>query len=144
MGSIPQVIHETAIGNNDFIIQATTMDNLTPEAFVGQGGAGLAFTIFCSESANLTTKEAIPRRVQAAMPDLPVFASSRSCPSRRGCSSSVRRGSVPPASDHQSEPAVSDIPVLILEGTIDAATAPGWVDLDHPRASRTRSSWRSR
>ncbi len=125
VGSIPQIIHETAIGNNDLIIQAT-MDNLTPEAFVGQGGAGLAFTIFCSESANLTTKDAYLAASQAAMPDLPVSV-FEVMPKQARLFEQCPAWPVPAADDHQSEPTVSDIPVLILEGTIDAATAPGWV-----------------
>jgi pimeloyl-ACP methyl ester carboxylesterase len=31
-----------------------------------------------------------------------------------------------------SAPIVSDVPVLIMEGTFDAATAPEWVDLITP------------
>jgi pimeloyl-ACP methyl ester carboxylesterase len=31
-----------------------------------------------------------------------------------------------------SAPTVSDVPVLIMEGTFDAATAPEWVDLITP------------
>jgi hypothetical protein len=31
-----------------------------------------------------------------------------------------------------SDPVISDVPVLILEGTFDAATAPEWVDVVTP------------
>lgn len=125
VGSIPQIIHETAIGNSDLIVQAA-MDNLTPEAFIGKGGVALAFTIFCSESANLTTKDAYLAASQAAMPNVPVSV-FEVMPKQARLFELCPAWDVPAVDAHQSEPAVSDIPVLILEGTIDAATAPGWV-----------------
>ena len=35
-----------------------------------------------------------------------------------------------------SDPVISDVPVLILEGAFDAATAPEWVNVVRPGLSR--------
>lgn len=42
------------------------------------------------------------------------------------------------ADPSMSAPTVSDVPVLILEGAFDAATAPGWVDLVTPGLARSQ------
>ena len=45
---------------------------------------------------------------------------------------------MPPADASMMDPVVSDVPVLIMEGDFDAATAPEWVDLVTPGLSKSQ------
>lgn len=133
---IPLMIHQFASGDPSLIVQST-VNLMTPESFMGVGGLGLAFTVFCSESANITTKEAYLQRSQELMPDVPpaVFGAE---PKQARLFEQCAVWDVPAADPHQSEAVVSDVPVLILEGEADAATAPAWLDDVQPGLSASQ------
>jgi pimeloyl-ACP methyl ester carboxylesterase len=123
---IPLMIHQFANGDPSLIVTAT-VNLMTPESFMGLGGLGLAFTVFCSESAGITTREAYLERSEQSWPEVPsvVFGAQ---PKQARLFDQCPVWDVPAADPHQSEAVVSDVPVLILEGEADAATAPAWLD----------------
>ena len=102
-----------------------------PPEFVGLGGVGLALTVFCAEHANLTTEAAALARAKAALPGFPDRV-LRVQPKQGRLFTECPIWNVGKALPAVSARIVSDVPVLILEGTFDAATAPEWVDLITP------------
>jgi pimeloyl-ACP methyl ester carboxylesterase len=123
---VPKMIADMARGDSSTVAAAYLALRGPPE-FVGLGGMGLAITVFCAESANLTPEAATLARAKAALPGSPT-----------GCCVQPKQGrlftecpmwNVSRAAPAVSAPIVSSVPVLILEGTFDAATAPEWVAL---------------
>jgi hypothetical protein len=104
---------------------------MTPPQIVGLGGLGLAFTVFCGEGANLTTEQEYLAKSKAVLPEFPdsVFTLQ---PKQGRLFQECPVWDVKDADASMMTPVVSDTPVLILEGTFDAATAPSWVDLITP------------
>ena len=102
-----------------------------PPEFVGLGGVGLALTVFCAEHANLTTEAATLAKAKAALPGFPDRVLQVQ-PKQGRLFTECPIWNVGKAAPAVSAPIVSDVPVLILEGTFDAATAPEWVDLITP------------
>jgi pimeloyl-ACP methyl ester carboxylesterase len=127
---IPKMIADLARGNSDLVVKAMLAEQ-TPPPIVGLGGLGLAFTVFCGEAANLTTEQEALARSKAVLPEFPdsVFALQ---PKQGRLFQQCPVWDVKDADASMMTPVVSDIPVLILEGTFDAATAPSWVDLITP------------
>lgn len=127
---IPKMIAETARG--DVVPVATAYLALRgPHEFVGLGGMGLAMTVFCAEHANLTTEAATLAKAKAALPGLPERV-LRVQPKQGRLFSECPIWDVGKAHPAVGAPIVSDVPVLIIEGTFDAATAPEWVELITP------------
>jgi pimeloyl-ACP methyl ester carboxylesterase len=127
---IPRMIADMARGDSA-AVAATYLALRGPPEFVGLGGAGLALDVFCAESANLTTEAATLAKAKAALPGFP----------DRVLKVQPKQGRLftecPVWNAGKADPAVSarivsDVPVLILEGTFDAATAPEWVDVITP------------
>src|SRR3954470_17067382 len=67
---VPKMINDMARGDADSTV-AAALSFLTPPEIVGLGGYGLAFTVFCSEAANLTTQEATMAKARASLPRFP-------------------------------------------------------------------------
>ncbi len=99
--------------------------------FIGLGGLALAFTVFCAEHANLTTEAAMLAKAKAVLPGFPERV-LRILPKQGRLFLECPIWNVGMAGPAVSAPTVSDVPVLILEGNFDAATAPAWVDLITP------------
>ncbi|WP_062639412.1 alpha/beta fold hydrolase [Caballeronia arationis] len=127
---VPKMMAEMARGDAR-AVAATYLALRGPHEFVGLGGVGLALDVFCAESANLTTEAATLAKAKAALPGFP----------DRVLKVQPKQGRLftecPVWNDGKADPAVSsrivsDVPVLILEGTFDAATAPEWVDVITP------------
>lgn len=127
---IPKMIADTARGDADSV-SAAYLALRGPHEFVGLGGMGLAFTVFCAEHANLTTEAATLAKAKAALPGFPERV-LRVQPKQGRLFSECPVWNVGKADPAVSAPIVSDVPVLILEGAFDAATAPEWVELITP------------
>src|SRR5690606_37191113 len=94
-----------------------------PPEFLGLGGTGLAFTIFCAEHANLTTEADTLARAKAALPAFPEQVLKLQ-PKQGRLFTACPIWDVGKAAPSVGAPLVSDVPVLIIEGSMDAATAP--------------------
>lgn len=127
---IPKMIADMARGDARSVAAAYLAFRGPPE-FVGLGGMGLAMTVFCAEHANLTTEAATLAKAKAALPGFPDRV-LRVQPKQGRLFTECPVWNVGMAAPAASAPIVSDVPVLILEGTFDAATAPAWVDLITP------------
>ena len=127
---VPKMMADMARGDSGAVAAAYLALRGPPE-FVGLGGVGLALTVFCAEHANLTTEAATLARAKAALPGFPDRV-LRVQPKQGRLFTECPIWNVGKAAPAVSAPIVSDVPVLILEGTFDAATAPEWVDLITP------------
>jgi pimeloyl-ACP methyl ester carboxylesterase len=127
---IPKMIADTARGDAA-PVAAAYLAMRGPHEFVGLGGMGLAMTVFCAEHADLTTETATLAHAKAALPAFPDRV-LRVQPKQGRLFTECAIWNVGKADPSVSAPIVSDVPVLILEGTFDAATAPQWVGLITP------------
>jgi pimeloyl-ACP methyl ester carboxylesterase len=127
---VPKMITDMARGDSSAVAAAYLAFRGPPE-FIGLGGFGLALTVFCAEHANLTTEAATLARAKAALPGFPDRV-LRVQPKQGRLFTECPMWSVGRAAPAVRAPTVSDVPVLILEGTFDAATAPEWVGLITP------------
>lgn len=133
---VPKMIADTARGDAGAVAAAYLTLRGPPE-FVGLGGMGLAMTVFCAEHANQTTEEATLAKARAAMPGFPERV-LRVQPKQGRLFTECPIWNVGVANPSASAPIVSDVPVLILEGGFDAATAPEWVELITPDLANAR------
>ena len=124
---IPKMMADMARGDPGAVAAAYLALRGPPE-FVGLGGFGLALTVFCAEHANLTTEAATLARAKAALPGFPDRV-LKVQPKQGRLFTECPIWNVGMAGPAVSAPIVSNVPVLILEGSFDAATAPEWVDL---------------
>ena len=127
---IPKMMADMARGDPGTVAAAYLALRGPPE-FVGLQGDGLAMTVFCAEHANLTTEAAALAKAKAALPGFPDRV-LRVQPKQGRLFTECPSWNVGRADPAVSAPIVSDVPVLILEGAFDAATAPAWVDLITP------------
>ena len=127
---VPKMVDDMAHGDPDSTVQAMLALQTAPE-IVGLGGLGLAYTVFCSEHADLTTEQAALTYAQSVLPDFPERV-LRVQPKQGRLYQECPAWDVPPADAAMSAAVESDVPVLIMEGAFDAATAPEWVDLITP------------
>ena len=128
--TIPKMIADMARGDSASVA-ATYLAWRGPPEFVGLGGVALALTVCCAEHANLTTEAATLAKSKAALPGFPDRV-LRVQPKQGKFFTECPVWNVGMAAPAVSAPIVSNVPVLILEGTFDAATAPDWVDLITP------------
>lgn len=127
---IPKLMDDTARGKYEAIAD-TYLGTRGLPAFIGLGGSALAFTIFCAEHANLTTAAATLAASKAALPAFPERV-LKVQPKQGRLFSMCPIWDVPKAAPSVGARIVSDVPVLIIEGSMDAATAPHWVDMVTP------------
>lgn len=127
---VPKMIADTARGDSG-AVAANYLALRGPHEFVGLGGVGLALDVFCAESANLTTEAATLAKAKAALPGFPDHV-LKVQPKQGRLFTECPVWNVGKADAAVSARTVSDVPVLILEGTFDAATAPEWVDVITP------------
>ena len=130
VSGIPRMIADAARGDAA-AIAAAYLAMRGPPGFVGLGGTGLALDVFCAESANLTTEAATLAKAKAALPAFPDRV-LKVQPKQGRLFTECPIWNVGKADPAVSARIVSDVPVLILEGTFDAATAPQWVDAITP------------
>ncbi|MGC5221928.1 alpha/beta fold hydrolase [Micromonospora sp. DT81.3] len=132
---VPKMIDDMANGDTASTVEAV-LALQTPDFFLGLGGWGLALTIFCGESANITTESAYLARSRDVLPEFPeeVFAVQ---PKQGRLFQQCPVWDVPDRPD-LSDPAVSDVDVLLMVGEFDAATAPAWVEAVTPHLSNAQ------
>ena len=130
VSGIPKMMADMARGDAASVA-AAYLELRGPPEFVGLGGIGLAFTVFCAEHANLTTEAATLAKAKAVLPGFPERV-LRIQPKQGRLFTECPIWNVGMADAAVSAPTVSDVPVLILEGSFDAATAPEWVDVITP------------
>ena len=127
---VPKMIDDMAHGDPESTVAAMLALQTAPE-IVGLGGLGLAFTVFCAEHADLTTEEAALAFAKSVLPEFPERV-LRVLPKQARLYQECPVWDVPDADAAMSAAVESDVPVLIMEGAFDAATAPEWVDLITP------------
>lgn len=132
---VPKMIDDMANGDTASTVEAM-LALQTPDFFLGLGGWGLAMTIFCGESANLTTEAAYLARSKEVLPEFPEVVFSVQ-PKQGRLFDQCPVWDVPARPD-LGEPAVSDVDVLLMEGMFDAATAPAWVDAVTPHLANVQ------
>lgn len=128
--SVPKMIDDMARGDPGSVA-AAYLALRGPHEFVGLGGTGLALDVFCAESADLTTEAATLAKAQAALPGFPDRV-LKIQPKQGRLFYQCPVWNVGRADPSVSARIVSDVPVLVLEGSFDAATAPEWVDVITP------------
>lgn len=130
VAGVPRMIADMARGDSRAIAAAYLASRGPPEV-IGLSGVGLAMTVFCAENANRTTEAAALARAKAVLPGFPDRV-LRVQPKQGRLFALCPIWNVPAAAPSVSAPVVSEVPVLILKGLFDAATAPEWVDLITP------------
>jgi pimeloyl-ACP methyl ester carboxylesterase len=133
---VPKMIADMARGDPG-AVAAAYLALRGPSNFVGLGGMGLALTVFCAESANLTTEAATLAKAKAALPGFPDRV-LRVQPKQGRLFTECPIWNVGKAAPSVTAPTVSEVPVLILEGAFDAATAPEWVQLITPNLKKSQ------
>ncbi len=132
---VPKMLDDIAHGDAQETAKTLMSMLLTPPPIVGLGGYGLAYGVFCREAANLTTEEATLARSKAVLPHFP-DAVLKIQPKQGRLFTECPVLDLGEANPSMMDPVISDVPVLILEGSFDAATAPEWVDVVRPGLSR--------
>lgn len=127
---IPKMMADMARGDAASVA-AKYLELRGPPELIGLGGYALAYTVFCAEHANLTTEARALAHAQAVLPGLPERV-LRIQPKQGRLFTECPIWNVATAPAAAGAAAVSDVPVLIMEGTFDAATAPEWVGLVTP------------
>ncbi|HEU4331362.1 MAG TPA: alpha/beta hydrolase [Lapillicoccus sp.] len=127
---LPKLIWEMSHGNPDLVVKAMLAER-TPPQIVGLGGHGLAFTVFCGEAANLTSAQDALAFSKSVLPEMPDSVLTMQ-PKQGRLFQECPVWDVSDAAPAMMTPVTSTIPTLILEGEIDAATAPSWVRLVTP------------
>jgi pimeloyl-ACP methyl ester carboxylesterase len=133
---VPKMITDMARGDASSTV-AAMLALQTPPVIVGLAGYGLAFGVFCSEDANLTTEEAALTKARSVLPGFPDGV-LRVQPKQGRLFTECPIWNVGKADAAAMAPTVSDVPVLIMEGEFDAATAPEWVNLVTPHLKNSQ------
>ena len=130
VADIPKMMADMARGDAASVAAAYLAYRGPPE-LIGLGGMALAFTVFCAEHANLTTDAAMLAKAKSVLPGFPERV-LRVQPKQGRLFTECPFWNVAKAGPAVGAPTVSSVPVLILEGSFDAATAPEWVELITP------------
>ena len=136
VSGLPKMMADIARGDAASVA-AAYLELRGPPEIIGLGGLGLAFTVFCAEHANLTTEAATLAHSKAVLPGFPERV-LRIQPKQGRLFTECPIWNVGKASPSVGAPAVSDLPVLILEGSFDAATAPEWVGVVTPHLKNSQ------
>lgn len=124
IAKVPAMIHDLAAGSGAQAAEAV-LGNRPPSGFTGYG---LALGVFCSEHVPFTSAEQSFSEAKAVLPGFPDAVLSL-LPQATYMFSDCVEWNVPKADDRVHEPARTDIPVLLLAGSLDAITPPSWADL---------------
>ncbi|AQH02396.1 hypothetical protein A9R05_25895 [Burkholderia sp. KK1] len=134
--NVPRMMEDMARGDPRSVA-AAYLALRGPHAFVGLGGDALALNVFCTESANLTTEAATLAKAKSVLPGFPDRV-LKVQPKQGRLFTECPVWNAAKAAPAVSARIVSDVPVLILEGAFDAATAPEWVDVITPDLSNAQ------
>ncbi len=126
VGDIARMIYAASRGDVTLAAEAIAASDVPVEQR-GMLGYGLTLGAYCQEMANWTTPEQALAGARKAMPGLP-DAVLRITPTGSYIFDECRAWGVGRSAPAARQPAASTVPTLILSGTFDASTAPGWVD----------------
>jgi pimeloyl-ACP methyl ester carboxylesterase len=128
--ALPRTIHALATGDHATLAAGLLASTVTTPGLVGYG---LTYGVFCREGAAFTDTPTILEAARRALPDLPTDVLSLvpqvpriidECAEWTAGSANSGRAD---AAVHA--PARSDIPALLLAGTLDAVTPPSQADV---------------
>jgi pimeloyl-ACP methyl ester carboxylesterase len=119
----PAILHALAAGDPAPAANAL-LQTLSPP---GLNGFGLQFGVVCREHTAFTNPAAMQAEAKRALPDLPdrVLAAPPQVPRIFPDCGIWNTGRANPAA---GQPTSSDVPVLLLGGTLDGITPPGWAE----------------
>lgn len=115
---VPAMIDNLANGDGSQAAAALAAGAPPP----GVTGYALALGVFCGESVAFSSVEQMRTKAEAALPEFPAEVLSLA-PQAPFLFSDCEQWDVPAADPAVAEPAVSDVPVLVLGGELDAITA---------------------
>lgn len=120
LARIPAMIHKLATGDPTEVAKALT--EVPPPNLLGYG---LQYSVLCREAVAHTTAAKVLAAGRQALPEFPdsVLAKPAQVPSML---SDCEVWSVPASPPEVSNPAHSDLPVLLVSGSFDSATPPDW------------------
>ncbi len=124
IAKIPAMIHDLATGQGTLAAEAV-LAGRPPSGIVGYG---LALGVFCSEQVPFTSAELALSEAKSVLPNFPDAVLSL-LPQAPYMFSDCVEWNIPKADDRVHEPARTDIPVLLLAGSLDAITPPSWAEL---------------
>jgi pimeloyl-ACP methyl ester carboxylesterase len=119
IAKVPAVVENLASGDGS-AIAAALLAGAPPS---GVTGYGLALGVFCSEAADTINSADVVAAGRAVLPELPDALLALS-PQAPYLLSDCRSWDVPAAPESVHAPASGDQPVLVLDGSLDAITAP--------------------
>ncbi|MBV8928894.1 MAG: alpha/beta fold hydrolase [Mycobacteriaceae bacterium] len=122
LARIPAMIHKLAAGDPTDVAQALTM--LAPP---NTASDGLMYTVLCGESVERTSPDKVLAAAKQALPDFPdaVLSLPAQMPA---VFSDCAQWQVPAAPASMSQPVTSDIPTLLVSGSLDSVTPPPLAD----------------
>jgi pimeloyl-ACP methyl ester carboxylesterase len=119
----PAILHAVATGDPAPAAQAL-LQTISPP---GLNGFGLQFGVVCREHTAFTNPEKVHAEAKRALPDVPdrVLAAPPQVPRIFPDCGLWNAGRANPAT---GQPTSSDVPVLLLNGTLDGITPPAWAE----------------
>ena len=123
IAKVPALIHDLAVGDGTLAAAAYVATAPPP----GLTGYGLTYGVFCSEQTPFTTLKRVVAKAQRVLPDFPESVLSL-VPQIPRVFEDCANWSVPKADQHTRKPARVDIPVLLLEGSLDAVAPVNWAE----------------
>jgi pimeloyl-ACP methyl ester carboxylesterase len=123
VSAVPSWVHNLAIG--DGTQAATALLETRPPT--GLTGYGLAFGVFCREQAPFTSPEQVRAEAKRALPNFPDAVLTLP-PQAPTIFQDCGIWNVPPADPAVQAQTRSDVPVLLVEGSLDAITPKNWAE----------------
>jgi pimeloyl-ACP methyl ester carboxylesterase len=133
---IPRMIYNLANGDGTLAAAAIVAASDVPADQRGLLGAALGLGAYCQEMANWTNPEQALSEARIAMPGIPDSV-LRIAPTGSWIFDECRAWGLGRSDPAARAPTVSTVPTLILAGTFDSSTAPGWVDQVTPGLSNS-------
>jgi pimeloyl-ACP methyl ester carboxylesterase len=121
---VPAIIHDLATGEGTKAALAL-LAGRPPSGLVGYG---LAYGVFCREQAAFTSAAQVAARAKQALPTFP-DAVLALVPQLPYPFTDCAAWTVPAAGAAVHQPATTDVPTLLLSGSLDAITPPRWADV---------------
>jgi pimeloyl-ACP methyl ester carboxylesterase len=123
LAEAPAIVHALAEGNAD--PAAKMLHSVAPP---GLNGYGLMFGVVCREETAFTEPAIVQAKAQRALPEFPedVLAA---VPQARWVFDDCAVWDVGRADPTVVQPTSSDVPVLLLNGSLDGVTPPSWAEV---------------
>lgn len=130
---LPKAIHEIAAGDGAAIARIL-LSTISPPSLTGYG---LTYGVFCREHVASAELNPSLARASGALPEFPIPVLTL-LPQAPRLYSECAVWDVGEADQAVHRPTVSDVPVLVMTGTLDAVTPPSQADLAAKTLSRSR------